>query len=193
MSKAEKKMSSADLAGNSVIERRLHEMIRVDHAGEAGAVRIYEGQLAVFRAAKPRARIVRDLEHMAEDEEVHLAAFNKIITERGVRPALLNPVWGAAGYAMGVATALMGEKAAHACTAAVEEVIDEHYRDQVRELDTEPAERDLRDMVEKFREEEVAHKEKALAEGAEETPGYPILSGAIKAACRLAIRVSEKV
>ena len=193
MSKAEKKMSSADLAGNSVIERRLHEMIRVDHAGEAGAVRIYEGQLAVFRAAKPRARIVRDLEHMAEDEEVHLAAFNKIVTERGVRPALLNPVWGAAGYAMGVATALMGEKAAHACTAAVEEVIDEHYRDQIRELDTEPAERDLRDMVEKFREEEVAHKEKALAEGAEETPGYPILSGAIKAACRLAIRVSEKV
>ena len=193
MSKAEKKMSSADLAGNSVIERRLHEMIRVDHAGEAGAVRIYEGQLAVFRAAKPRARIVRDLEHMADDEEVHLAAFNKIVTERGVRPALLNPVWGAAGYAMGVATALMGEKAAHACTAAVEEVIDEHYRDQVRELDTEPAERDLRDMVEKFREEEVAHKEKALAEGAEETPGYPILSGAIKAACRLAIRVSEKV
>jgi len=193
MSNAEKKMSSADLAGNSVIERRLHEMIRVDHAGEAGAVRIYEGQLAVFKAAKPRARIVRDLEHMAEDEEVHLEAFNKVVTERGVRPALLNPVWGAAGYAMGVATALMGEKAAHACTAAVEEVIDEHYRDQVRELDTEPAERELRDMVEKFREEEVAHKEKALAEGAEEAPGYPVLSGAIKAACRLAIRVSEKV
>ena len=87
----------------------------------------------------------------------------------------------------------MGEKAAHACTAAVEEVIDEHYQAQVRELESEPAESELRDMVEKFREEEVAHKEKALAEGAEEAPGYPVLSSAIKAACRLAIRVSEKV
>ncbi|GAA6155487.1 demethoxyubiquinone hydroxylase family protein [Pyruvatibacter sp. HU-CL02332] len=156
-------------------------------------MRIYEGQLAVFRAAKPRAKIVRDLEHMAEDEAVHLDAFNKVVAERGVRPALLNPVWGAAGFAMGAVTALMGEKAAHACTAAVEEVIDEHYQAQVRELDSEPAESELRDMVEKFREEEVAHKEKALAEGAEEAPGYPVLSSAIKAACRLAIRVSEKV
>ncbi|WP_422022582.1 demethoxyubiquinone hydroxylase family protein [Pyruvatibacter mobilis] len=188
-----KTMSSADLAGNAVIKRRLHEMIRVDHAGESGAVRIYEGQLAVFRAAKPRAKIVQDLEHMAEDEEVHLDAFNKVVTEEGVRPTLMNPVWGAAGFAMGAVTALMGEKAAHACTAAVEEVIDEHYQAQVRELDQEGAEPELRDMVEKFRLEEIEHKEKAIAEGAEETPGYPVLSGAIKAACRLAIRVSEKI
>lgn len=193
MTAAPKKMSSADLAGNSVIERRLHEMIRVDHAGEAGAVRIYEGQLAVFRAAKPRAKIVRDLEHMADDEAVHLDAFNKVVAQRGVRPTVMNPLWGAAGYAMGVATALMGEKAAHACTAAVEEVIDEHYRAQVAELGREPDEAELRDMVERFREEEVAHKEKALAQGAADAPGYALLSGAIKAACRLAIRVSEKV
>ncbi len=193
MTAAPKKMSPADLAGNSVIERRLHEMIRVDHAGEAGAVRIYEGQLAVFRAAKPRAKIVRDLEHMADDEAVHLDAFNKVVSQRGVRPTVMNPLWGAAGYAMGVATALMGEKAAHACTAAVEEVIDEHYRAQVAELGREPDEAELRDMVERFREEEVAHKEKALAQGAADAPGYALLSGAIKAACRLAIRVSEKV
>ncbi len=193
MTTKDKKMNSADLAGNSVVQRRLHEMIRVDHAGESGAVRIYEGQLAVFRAANPRAKIVRDLEHMAEDEAVHLDAFNKVVAARGVRPTLMNPLWGAAGYAMGAITALMGEKAAHACTAAVEEVIDEHYQAQVRELGTEPREAELRDMVEKFRLEEVEHKEKALAEGAEQAPGYPALSGAIKAACRLAIRVSEKV
>lgn len=186
-------MTSGDLAGNGVVRRRLEEMIRVDHAGEAGAVRIYEGQLAVFRAAKPGAKIVADLEHMAKDEQVHLDAFNKVVTERRVRPTAMGPLWGAAGYAMGVATALMGEKAAHACTAAVEEVIDEHYRAQVKELDTSGSEGELRDMVERFRAEEVAHKEKAIAEGAEETPGYPVLSGAIKAACRLAIRVSEKI
>ncbi len=130
---------------------------------------------------------------MAEDEEVHLDAFNKVVTEEGVRPTLMNPIWGAAGFAMGAVTALMGEKAAHACTAAVEEVIDEHYQAQIRELDQEGAEPELRDMVEKFRLEEIEHKEKAIAEGAEETPGYPVLSGAIKAACRLAIRVSEKI
>jgi len=193
MSSTAKKMTSADLAGNSVIERRLHEMIRVDHAGEAGAVRIYEGQLAVFRAAKPRAKIVRDLEHMAEDEAVHLDAFNRVVSERGVRPTVMNPLWGAAGYALGAVTALMGEKAAHACTAAVEEVIDEHYQAQVRELDNAATEPELRDMVEKFRLEEIEHKEKAISEGAEEAPGYPVLSAAIKAACRFAIRTSEKI
>jgi len=190
---ASKQMGVGDLAGNSVLERRVHEMIRVDHAGEAGAVRIYEGQLAVFRAAKPRAKIVRDLEHMADDEAAHLNAFNQVVTARGVRPTAMTPLWGAAGYALGVATALMGEKAAHACTAAVEEVIDGHYQAQVRELNRAPQEAALRDMVETFREEEVAHKEKALAEGAEQAAGYPLLAGAIKAACRLAIRVSEKV
>ena len=190
---APRRMQSGDLAGNGVIRRRLEEMIRVDHAGEAGAVRIYEGQLAVFRAARPGARIVADLEHMAKDEEIHLDAFNRILNERRVRPTLMTPLWGAAGFALGAATALLGEKAAHACTAAVEEVIDEHYRAQVQELETSAGEAELRDMVETFREEEVAHRDKALAEGAEDAPGYPVLSGAIKAACRLAIRVSEKI
>lgn len=193
MSTAPRKMTTSDLAGSEVVRRRIHEMIRVDHAGEAGAVRIYEGQLAVFRAAKPRAKIVRELEEMAQDEEVHLDSFNTVVNDRAVRPTAMNAFWGAAGYALGAATALMGEKAAHACTAAVEDVIDEHYRSQVRELGDAPEERELRDMVERFREEEVAHKEKAIAEGAEEAPGYPVLSGAIKAMCRLAIRVSEKV
>lgn len=188
-----RRIHSGDLAGNGVVERRLHEMLRVDHAGEAGAVRIYAGQLAVFRAAKPGARIVRDLEHMAEDEQVHLDAFNEALARRRVRPTALTPLWSAAGFALGAVTALMGEKAAHACTAAVEEVIDEHYRAQVRELDAAGSEPELRDMVETFRAEEVAHREKALAEGAEEAPGYPVLAQAIRTACRLAIRLSEKI
>jgi len=191
--KSARPVGSGDLAGNGPVRRRLEEMIRVDHAGEAGAVRIYEGQLAVFRAARPRAKIVHDLEEMAKDEQAHLDAFDRIVNERRVRPTVMTPVWGAAGFALGAVTALMGEKAAHACTAAVEEVIDAHYRAQVRELEASEDEAALRETVETFRAEEVAHRDKALAEGAEETPGYPLLSGAIKAACRLAIRVSEKI
>ena len=172
---------------------RIAEMIRVDHAGEYGAVRIYEGQLAVFRGLSHKQALRRSLEDMAQDEADHLDRFNHIVNERGVRPTALTPVWHAAGFALGAATALMGEKAAMACTAAVEEVIDEHYAGQIDELEEmgEP-EAELRGTIEQFRAEEIAHRDHAIAHGAEETPGYPLLSGAIKAACRLAIRISEK-
>ena len=172
---------------------QVEEMIRVDHAGEYGAVRIYEGQLAVFRHLPGKQKIAAEIEAMARDEEDHLARFNGIVNERQVRPTALTPFWHAAGFALGAATALMGEKAAMACTAAIEEVIDEHYRAQVRKLDEMQAEPELRATIEKFREEEVAHKDHALAAGAAEAPGYGLLSGAIKTACRLAIRVAEKV
>lgn len=171
----------------------IEEMIRVDHAGEYGAVRIYAGQLAVLRNVPGKEELVAKLEHMAKDEEVHLARFNEIANEYGVRPTAFAPVWHVAGFALGAATALLGEKAAHACTAAVEEVIDEHYRSQVERLDqlgTE--EKPLRDTIEKFRLEEIEHRDEAIASGAKEAPAYPLLSGAIKAVCRLAIRISEK-
>ena len=171
----------------------IEEMLRVDHAGEYGAVRIYAGQLAVLRNIPGNEDLVAKLEHMAKDEEVHLARFNELVNERGVRPTAFAPVWHVAGFALGAATALLGEKAAHACTAAVEEVIDEHYKSQVQRLDQMgEEEKPLRDTIEKFRLEEVEHRDEAIASGAEQAPAYPLLSGAIKAACRLAIRVSEK-
>jgi len=174
-------------------ESAIEEMLRVDHAGEYGAVRIYAGQLAVLRNMPGNEDLVAKLEHMAEDEEVHLARFNELINERHVRPTAFAPVLHVAGFALGAATALLGEKAAHACTAAVEEVIDEHYRSQVQRLDQMgEEEKPLRDTIEKFRLEEVEHRDEAIASGAEQAPAYPLLSGAIKAACRLAIKVSEK-
>ncbi len=166
-------------------------MIRVDHAGEYGAVRIYEGQLAVFAASKSRSKAASAIKHMAEQEEEHLKAFDTLINERRVRPTALEPVWRIAGFTLGAATALMGEKAAMACTAAVEEVIDEHYAGQIERLgDADPA---LKKTVAAFRADEIAHRETALAHGAEETPGYRLLSGAIKAGCRLAIALSTRI
>ncbi len=172
----------------------IEEMIRVDHAGEYGAVRIYEGQRAVFRYLPRKQEIAAALERMAKDEEVHLARFSELVNERGVRPTAFAPVWHVAGFALGAATALLGEKAAHACTADVEEVIDEHYQSQVSRLDQMgEEEKPLRDTIETFRLEEVQHRDEAIEAGAKEAPAYPLLSGAIKAACRLAIKVSEKV
>src|SRR5882757_4831074 len=115
-------------------------MIRVDHAGEYGAVRIYQGQLAVLRRNKNAAASVATIEHMAAQEQRHLKAFDRLVNERRVRPTALEPVWRVAGFALGAVTAAMGEKAAFACTAAVEEVIDEHYAAQIAALeDRDPA------------------------------------------------------
>lgn len=168
----------------------VESMIRVDHAGEYGAVRIYEGQLAVLDARKDSTKMAATIRKMAEQEQEHLKRFDALVNERKVRPTALEPVWRVAGFALGAATALMGEKAAMACTAAVEEVIDEHYARQVERLDHDP---ELQKTVETFRADEVAHKEEALAHGAEEAPGYKLLSETIKAGCRLAILLSERI
>jgi ubiquinone biosynthesis monooxygenase Coq7 len=162
-------------------------MIRVDHAGEYGAVRIYEGQLAVL-GNRPVAESIR---HMAGQEQRHLETFDRLINERRVRPTALEPVWRVAGFALGAATALMGEKAAMACTAAVEEVIDEHYAGQIAKLGDD--DRELKSTVADFRADEIAHRDEALAHGAEEAPGYRILSETIKAGCRIAIALSTKI
>ena len=162
-------------------------MIRVDHAGEYGAVRIYEGQLAVLRG-RASADTIR---HMAEQEQRHLKTFDGLVNARRVRPTALEPVWRVAGFALGAVTAAMGEKAAFACTAAVEEVIDEHYASQVAALkDKDPA---LKATVEDFRADEAAHREEALKQGAEQAPGYKLLSESIKAGVRLAIKLSERI
>ncbi|BBK35178.1 2-nonaprenyl-3-methyl-6-methoxy-1,4-benzoquinol hydroxylase [Allostella sp. ATCC 35155] len=175
------------LPGDPAAPEQLARMIRVDHAGEYGARRIYEGQLAVLGRG-PSGPAIR---HMAEQESRHLESFERLIVERRVRPTALLPVWHLAGYALGAATALLGEKAAMACTVAVEEVIDEHYRGQSEALGT--SEPEIRAQVEEFRAEELEHRDTALLAGAAEAPAYPVLSAAIKAASRLAIRLSQRI
>ena len=171
---------------------RLAEMLRVDHAGEFGAVRIYEGQLAVLRNRPGAEDAVAAIEEMAAQEAEHLKTFDKILIDKRVRPTALTPFWHLAGFALGAGTALLGEKAAMACTTAVEDVIDEHYTAQLDTLALQ-GETDLADTIEKFRQDEVEHRNTALEAGATEAPAFPLLSGAIKAACRVAIAVSEKV
>jgi ubiquinone biosynthesis monooxygenase Coq7 len=167
---------------------RTDRIIRVDQAGEYGAKRIYAGQLAVMGDRAPH---VAEIRHMAEQEEEHLARFNALAAERGVRPTALQPFWHVAGFALGAATALIGPKAAMACTAAVEEEIDRHYTQQLEELGGEDPE--LSGLIEKFRDDEREHRDAALALGAEQAPAYPVLAGAIRLGCRLAIRLAERI
>ncbi|MEO1489371.1 MAG: demethoxyubiquinone hydroxylase family protein [Pseudomonadota bacterium] len=168
----------------------LHRMIRVDQAGEFGATRIYEGQLAVMGDRGPHSAEIR---HMAEDEAEHREKFDALMAERRVRPTALHPLWSMAGYALGAGTALMGPEAAMACTAAVEEEIDRHYTEQLDRLRETGADPELADMIEKFRDEEREHRDSALEHGAEKAPGYPLLAGAIRLGCRVAIKVSERI
>lgn len=176
------------LPGDLPPAARVKRMIRVDQAGEYGARRIYEGQMAVLGPGHPQHETLR---HMHEQELEHLAAFDRMVVERQVRPTALQPLWHVAGFALGAATALMGPKAAMACTVAVEEVIEEHYSRQAEALEED--EEALKDTIETFRAEELEHRDIGLAEGAEETPGYPLLSAGIKAGSRLAIWLSERV
>ena len=168
----------------------LHRMIRVDQAGEFGATRIYEGQLAVMGERGPHSAEIR---HMAEQERVHREKFDALLAKRGVRPTALHPLWSAAGYALGAGTALLGPEAAMACTAAVETEIDKHYSDQLDRLAETNSEPELAEMIEQFREEEREHRDSALEHGAEKAPAYPLLSGAIRLGCKIAIKVSERV
>lgn len=173
--------------GEGARERLVAAMIRVDHAGEDGAGRIYDGQLAVL-GDTPAGRAVRE---MADQERRHLARFDALIVERRVRPTALSPLWRVAGYALGVGSALLGEKAAMACTEAVESVIDEHYAEQARLLGDDEAE--LRATIEEFRADERRHRDTALEHGAAEAPAHALLTGAIGAATRLAIRLSTRL
>jgi len=164
-------------------------MLRVDQAGEYGASRIYAGQLAVMGNRAPHASKIAA---MASQEEAHREKFDALMTQRGVRPTMLQPVWSVAGYGLGVATALIGPEAAMACTAAIEEEIDRHYTAQLDTLETGP-DTELTAMVREFRDDEREHRQTALDAGAERAPAYPLLSGAIRLGCRLAIRLSERI
>ena len=173
-------------------QTRLEEMIRVDHAGEHGAVRIYDGQLAVFDKIPGMEKTADLIRHMAAQEEEHLTHFDGLIVEKDIRPTAFGPVWDVAGFTLGAVTALMGEKAAMACTAAVETEIDAHYAAQLDELEN-GADEDLRATIEKFRADEAAHRDTAMEQGAEDAPGYAIMSKLIRFGCRVAIRASEKI
>ena len=163
-------------------------MLRVDQAGEYGATRIYAGQLAVMGDRAPHAA---EIAAMATQEAEHRARFDAMIARRGVRPTALQPLWNAAGFALGAATALIGPEAAMACTAAIETEIEKHYSAQLDELgDDDP---ELAATIAEFRDDEREHHATALAAGAERAPAYPLLSGAIRLGCRMAIRLSERI
>ncbi len=187
MSTADTSKTFAERPGDLTARQRTERMIRVDHAGEYGAVRIYAGQLAVLRRSS-KADLLR---HMKAQEDVHLATFKGLIAHHRVRPTALLPFWHLAGFALGAVTAAMGEKAAMACTVAVEEAIDEHYGAQLAMVDATAPE--LRGTLEKFRDEELEHRDIGLAHGAEQAPAYRLLSGVIKAGCKAAIALSERV
>jgi ubiquinone biosynthesis monooxygenase Coq7 len=175
------------LPGDREPAAEIARMLRVDHAGEYGATRIYQGQLDVLG----QSRAAGEVRRMAETEKRHLAQFERLLYERRVRPTLLHPLWMVAGYALGAATALLGERAAMACTAAVEDVIDTHYQRQAEYLaDADP---ELRDAILAFRDDERAHRETAIAQGAEDAVGYELITGAIQAGSRLAIWLSTRL
>lgn len=167
-------------------EKDIHKMIRVNQAGEYGATRIYQGQLAVFKGDPL-------IQKMADQEAIHLKKFNQLLIENKVRSTLLQPIWHVAGYLLGVTTALAGKKAAHACTIAVETVIDKHYQEQLDRLKNYPEHGALRELVEECHLEELEHRDAAIQEGGETAPGYSFLSEAVQSVSRLAIWLSTRV
>jgi ubiquinone biosynthesis monooxygenase Coq7 len=180
-------MTDRPLPGDLTPRQDLERIIRVDHAGEYGASRIYAGQIAVLgRGAKGDI-----LRHMKAQEQVHLDSFGAMIARRRVRPTALLPFWHIAGFALGAVTAAMGEKAAMACTVAVEETIDEHYSAQSARLGEDEA--PLRETIETFRAEELEHRDIGIEHGAEQAFAYRLLTRMIKVGCRAAIAASEKV
>ncbi|MBY0500701.1 MAG: demethoxyubiquinone hydroxylase family protein [Alphaproteobacteria bacterium] len=166
---------------------QIGSMLRVNLAGEYGAMRIYDGQLSILQTSSLKPL----LDHMKEQELTHLRAFETWVVENQVRPTLLQPLWHVAGYALGAATALLGEKAAMACTAAVEEVIDQHYENQLTQLGDQHPE--LSHLISVCQQDEREHRNLALHNGATDAPAYPLLSSMIKKASRLAIWLSERV
>jgi len=174
------------LPGDPTPDEDVERMVRVDHAGEFGAVRIYAGQMAVLRH-KPETPVIRE---MAEQEQEHLDRFNRMLAERHVRPTAFAPLWHIGGYLLGAGTALLGTPAAMACTVAVEEVIDAHYGAQADRLgDRDP---ELKDVIEEFQADEREHRDTALDHDARRAPAYPLLTATVKSISRTAIWISER-
>ena len=166
----------------------LDEIIRVDHAGEYGATRIYDGQIAVFGKD---SKIGKTIQHMADQEQEHIEKFNDLLIEKRVRPTALLPLWNIAGFALGAGTALMGEKAAMACTVAVEKVIGEHYREQQDLLEDD--EKELKKTIAKFEKDELEHHDIGLEHDADNAPGYKVMTKVIEIGCKAAIAISKKI
>ena len=166
----------------------LEEIIRVDHAGEFGATRIYDGQIAIFGK---KSKIGKTIKHMADQEQEHIETFEKLILNHRVRPTVLLPLWNVAGYILGTTTDLMGEKAAMACTVAVEKVIGDHYLKQINLLKEDH--KKLKATIKKFAQDELEHHDIGIAHDAEKTPGYTLLTKFIEMGCKAAIEVSKKI
>ena len=183
-----RKNNSKSKLKNKTDRNTLEEIIRVDHAGEYGATRIYDGQIAVFGK---NSKIGKTIQHMADQEQEHIDKFNELILEHRVRPTALLPIWNIAGFALGASTALLGEKAAMACTVAVEKVIGEHYQEQLDLLEDDH--KDLKKTISKFRDDELEHHDIGIEHDAESAPGYKIMSKVIELGCKTAIAVSKKI
>ncbi len=189
MALKKKKTSKKKSFSNKTTHREvLEEIIRVDHAGEYGATKIYDGQIAVFGK---NSKLGKTIQHMADQEQEHIDKFNELILEHRVRPTALLPLWNVAGYALGASTALMGEKAAMACTVAVEKVIGEHYQEQLELLGDDH--KDLKKTISKFRDDELEHHDIGIEHDAESAPGYKIMSKVIELGCKTAISISKKI
>ena len=189
MALKKKKTSKKNSSSNRTTNREvLEEIIRVDHAGEYGATKIYDGQIAIFGK---NSKLGKTIQHMADQEQEHIDKFNELILEHRVRPTALLPLWNIAGYALGASTALMGEKAAMACTVAVEKVIGEHYQEQLELLGDDH--KDLKKTISKFRDDELEHHDIGIEHDAENAPGYKIMSKVIEFGCKTAIAISKKI
>tara|TARA_B100000579_G_C22632166_1_gene757169 strand:+ start:209 stop:739 length:531 start_codon:yes stop_codon:yes gene_type:complete len=171
-------------------KKTLEEIIRVDHAGERGAIKIYEGQLLALKTFKQDEELKRKIEEMKEHEREHYEFFDQEIQKREIKPTKFLPLWDVMGVALGFGTAMLGKKAAMLCTASVEEVIDDHYKNQTYKLKED--EKELKKKIEKFRQDELDHKDIAYEEGATKKGLYKILDGVIKTSSRIAIAISEK-
>ena len=172
-------------------KKELEEIIRVDHAGERGAIKIYEGQLLALKTFINDDELKKKIEEMKEHEKEHFEYFDKEIQKRNIKPTKLLPLWDLMGITLGFGTAMLGKKAAMLCTASVEEVIDGHYKDQTYKLQED--EKELKEKIKKFREDELHHKDIAYESGATKTGFYNILDKVIKTSSRIAITISEKI
>ncbi len=172
-------------------KRTLEEIIRVDHAGERGAIKIYEGQLLALKTFKQDESLKQKIEEMKEHETEHYEFFDKEIKKRNIKPTKFLPLWDLMGVTLGFGTAILGKKAAMLCTASVEEVIDEHYKSQTYKLEED--EEELKKKIKKFRQDELDHKDIAYESGATKKGLYGLLDKVIKTSSRIAITISEKI
>ena len=172
-------------------KKTLEEIIRVDHAGERGAIKIYEGQLLALKTIKQNSSLKETIEEMREHEKEHLEYFEKEIKKRKIKPTHFLPLWDVMGVALGFGSVLLGKKATMLCTASVEEVIENHYQDQIKKLGND--EEELKNKIEKFKKDEIDHKNIAYKSGATNKGLYSIMDKIIKTSSKIAITISEKI